>query len=831
MSAGAGGGAWGPPGGGSRGPSGYNGPGLPPLENWKHLPVAVQLQRVKEWRDQQLAQQNPTPYHAPPPSQTQVYHPPSSSHGTHSVHPHPQVTQPGGATVAQQFTPFDIDPRRIETRPPPAVYHPNPTDHEATTHQTLNPADVNPNTTSTPPPADVARNERESSFDQDYERWESEVIHRRPVIPTGYVLVPHTPAPGPAIGPIYVSAPPAPPGFARSQHPVQSVGVQAHESPATQSQPVATRATGPAASIALPEIQNLSISNQVAGSAPTAAIESSSVNPQPAATAAAEPHPELGISDIEEIHFPHLENHEFQPLTAPVRGPATKEDQPSSPSPEEATQAVSSKTAKNRAKKAKQKEREKAKKAAAAAAAAAITVESDESSSPGPSNQSPSPEEVAAPEQVAAPVTKAKAKKARKKANRAAAIAAETEENEFLDKMKEDNAKRKAAEEPSSPAAAKRVKHDDSAEFEVKPKSAVIPFPEKPAVLEERAGDIQFRVVNNDGDKDSFIILTGLKCIFQKQLPKMPKDYIARLVYDRTHLSIAIVKKPLEVVGGITYRPFNERQFAEIVFCAISSDQQVKGYGAHLMAHLKDYVKATSPIMHFLTYADNYAIGYFKKQGFTKEITLDKSVWMGYIKDYEGGTIMQCTMLKRIRYLEVPRMLQKQKECVLAKIRAYSKSHIVHQPPKQWKNGVTPIDPQKIEAIKNSGWSPEMDELARQPRHGPNYSQLLHLLNDMQNHQSAWPFLMPVNKDDVHDYYDVIKEPMDLSTMEQKLEMDQYTTPEDFTKDATLIFKNCRQYNSEGTPYTKSANKLEKYMWSKIKEIPEWSHLAENQGK
>lgn len=337
--------------------------------------------------------------------------------------------------------------------------------------------------------------------------------------------------------------------------------------------------------------------------------------------------------------------------------------------------------------------------------------------------------------------------------------------------------------------------------------------------------------MNNDGDKDSFIIMTGLKCIFQKQLPKMPKDYIARLVYDRTHVSIAIVKKPLEVVGGITYRPFNDRKFAEIVFCAISSDQQVKGYGAHLMAHLKDYVKATSPVMHFLTYADNYAIGYFKKQGFTKEITLDKSVWMGYIKDYEGGTIMQCTMLERARYLEVGRMLQKQKECVLAKIRAYSNSHVVHQPPKQWKNGPSPIDPMKIEAIKNSGWSPEMDELARQPRHGPNYNQLLHLLNDMQNHQSAWPFLMPVNKDDVHDYYDVIKEPMDLSTMEQKLEMDQYTTPEDFTKDAALIFKNCRQYNSEGTPYTKSANKLEKFMWSKIKEIPEWSHLAENQGK
>ena len=105
--------------------------------------------------------------------------------------------------------------------------------------------------------------------------------------------------------------------------------------------------------------------------------------------------------------------------------------------------------------------------------------------------------------------------------------------------------------------------------------------------------------------------------------------------------------------------------------------------------------------MHFLTYADNYATGYFQKQGFTKEITLEKSLWMGYIKDYEGGTLMQCSMLPRIRYLEVGRMLLKQKETVLAKIRPLSKSHIIHQPPQQWANGViTPIDPLSIPAIR-----------------------------------------------------------------------------------------------------------------------------------
>lgn len=53
------------------------------------------------------------------------------------------------------------------------------------------------------------------------------------------------------------------------------------------------------------------------------------------------------------------------------------------------------------------------------------------------------------------------------------------------------------------------------------------------SVLEERRGEIEFRVVKNDGAPESMILLTGLKNIFQKQLPKMPKEYIARLVYDR----------------------------------------------------------------------------------------------------------------------------------------------------------------------------------------------------------------------------------------------------------------------------------------------------------
>lgn len=39
---------------------------------------------------------------------------------------------------------------------------------------------------------------------------------------------------------------------------------------------------------------------------------------------------------------------------------------------------------------------------------------------------------------------------------------------------------------------------------------------------------------------------------------------------------------------------------------------------------LQEFARANDHLTHFLTYADNNAVGYFAKQGFTKEITLEK---------------------------------------------------------------------------------------------------------------------------------------------------------------------------------------------------------------
>ena len=79
-----------------------------------------------------------------------------------------------------------------------------------------------------------------------------------------------------------------------------------------------------------------------------------------------------------------------------------------------------------------------------------------------------------------------------------------------------------------------------------------------------------------------------------------------------------------------------------------------------------------------------------------------------------------------------------------------------------------------------------MDELSRRSKRGPHFTAMRHILVELNGHASAWPFVAPVNANDVPDYYTVITNPMDLSTMETKLENNQYETVDDMVKDAQL---------------------------------------------
>jgi histone acetyltransferase len=54
------------------------------------------------------------------------------------------------------------------------------------------------------------------------------------------------------------------------------------------------------------------------------------------------------------------------------------------------------------------------------------------------------------------------------------------------------------------------------------------------------------------------ISLVNLKNIFSRQLPKMPKEYICKLIFDRRHEAIVIRKRGHKLIGGIAFRVYDE---------------------------------------------------------------------------------------------------------------------------------------------------------------------------------------------------------------------------------------------------------------------------------
>uniref|UniRef100_A0A673ZI62 Histone acetyltransferase n=1 Tax=Salmo trutta TaxID=8032 RepID=A0A673ZI62_SALTR len=345
------------------------------------------------------------------------------------------------------------------------------------------------------------------------------------------------------------------------------------------------------------------------------------------------------------------------------------------------------------------------------------------------------------------------------------------------------------------------------------------------ARLEERRGIIEFHVIGNSlsqkSNKKILMWLVGLQNVFSHQLPRMPKEYITRLVFDPKHKTLALIKDG-RVIGGICFRMFPTQGFTEIVFCAVTSNDEnteiiylgkldLMGYGTHLMNHLKEYHIKHS-ILYFLTYADEYAIGYFKKQGFSKDIKVTKSRYLGYIKDYEGATLMECELNPRIPYTELSHIIKRQKEIIKKLIeRKQSQIRKVYPGLTCFKEGVRQIPVESIPGIRESGWKPS----AKEKTESHNNCVVVFL---SQTHPDAWPFMEPVKKTEAPDYYEIIRFPIDLKTMTERLKNRYYVTKKLFIADLQRVITNCREYNPPDSEYCKCANTLEKFFYFKLKE-------------
>lgn len=76
-----------------------------------------------------------------------------------------------------------------------------------------------------------------------------------------------------------------------------------------------------------------------------------------------------------------------------------------------------------------------------------------------------------------------------------------------------------------------------------------------------------------------------------------------------------------------------------------------------------------------------------------------------------------------------------------------------------------------------------------------NAVSLSALVDDVIKQKHSWPFIKPVSANEVPDYFDVIKRPMDFGRIKSKLNLGDYRTNEQVMKDVEQVFFNCDLYN------------------------------------
>ncbi|WVR05165.1 hypothetical protein IAU60_002177 [Kwoniella sp. DSM 27419] len=112
---------------------------------------------------------------------------------------------------------------------------------------------------------------------------------------------------------------------------------------------------------------------------------------------------------------------------------------------------------------------------------------------------------------------------------------------------------------------------------------------------------------------------------------------------------------------------------------------------------------------------------------------------------------------------------------------------------------------------------PEFAQLLQDVQAGKNSSKaatdrfhedLEKLVNEIKASPESVAFQRPVSKRDAPDYYDVIKKPMDLTTILKNVKGRKYKTKDELARDLNLIWDNCYEYNSSDSHPLRAAARL-----------------------
>ncbi|XP_067390237.1 bromodomain adjacent to zinc finger domain protein 1A isoform X2 [Emydura macquarii macquarii] len=85
------------------------------------------------------------------------------------------------------------------------------------------------------------------------------------------------------------------------------------------------------------------------------------------------------------------------------------------------------------------------------------------------------------------------------------------------------------------------------------------------------------------------------------------------------------------------------------------------------------------------------------------------------------------------------------------------------------------------------------------------------LVVELVRHDDSWPFMKLVSKVQVPDYYDIIKKPIALNIIREKVNKCEYKLASEFIEDIELMFSNCFEYNPRNTSEAKAGIRLQAF--------------------
>ncbi|GFN93844.1 cat eye syndrome critical region protein 2 [Plakobranchus ocellatus] len=111
------------------------------------------------------------------------------------------------------------------------------------------------------------------------------------------------------------------------------------------------------------------------------------------------------------------------------------------------------------------------------------------------------------------------------------------------------------------------------------------------------------------------------------------------------------------------------------------------------------------------------------------------------------------------------------------------------------------IPPELMNGLKqdDNALDDEMEEM---------YNNIEKVLLTVKKNEHSWPFLEAVEEVNTPDFFEMIKEPIDLLTIERKVEERVYTTKEEFERDMNLLFDNCIEYHGADSDFGYMAENL-----------------------